>query len=354
MPTTLDASEDALGQPVELGRISRELKKLWKSELGATTRASLINFAVYCEGAEAMRVNTELLNEFTRHHACRAILIGCEPQSDDENVRAWINAHCHLSREGAKQVCCEQVTFAFSGRTKSRIANVLFANLDSDLPLYLWWQGEFSETIDEALWAWVDRLIFDSQSWRNPREQFSILRSSLDRARADLILCDLNWTRSLHLRQALAQMFDHSENRAVLEDLESVTIAHASEFRSTALLLAGWFAAQLGLEPGARRSRDAIEFTTTGGRFVAFHFREETGRSISRCELVSPSGSVQVQRDLAGDFFRVEVRLPGDRIYHHLLPAGSNATTDLLLEEIGGAGRHRVYLKALAAAEEVL
>jgi hypothetical protein len=35
-----------------------------------------------------------------------------------------------------------------------RLTNTLFAHLDSDLPLYLWWQGEFPEPIDETLWAW--------------------------------------------------------------------------------------------------------------------------------------------------------------------------------------------------------
>src|SRR5438045_3330182 len=97
----------ALGMPVELGQIGRELKKLWERDSEVSTRASLINFAVYCEGSEAMQANTQLIMEFTREHACRAILIGYEPGSGEMRIRAWINAHCHLSRAGAKQICCE-------------------------------------------------------------------------------------------------------------------------------------------------------------------------------------------------------------------------------------------------------
>jgi hypothetical protein len=44
MPATLDTSR--LGEPVAIGQISRELKKLWDTGDGAPTRASLMNFAI--------------------------------------------------------------------------------------------------------------------------------------------------------------------------------------------------------------------------------------------------------------------------------------------------------------------
>ena len=99
------------GLPVEIGKIDRALKQLWRDGEGAATRASLINFAVYCEGAEAMAQTTEAISKITQDHACRAILIGLDPTKTDATVQAWILAHCHLSRAGAKQVCCEQITF---------------------------------------------------------------------------------------------------------------------------------------------------------------------------------------------------------------------------------------------------
>ncbi len=351
MPNTLDTT--ALGLPVELGQIGRELKKLWERDGGVSTRASLINFAVYCEGMEAMQANTQLLVGFTRDHACRAILIGSDPNSATAQIHAWINAHCHLSRAGAKQICCEQISFLFEGHTKTRISNVLFSNVDSDLPLYLWWQGEFPDPIDEQLWAGVDRLIFDSQSWQNPRQQFDLLKDSLARTHSRVTLCDLNWTRSLHLRQAIAQMFDHAENLKILETLHTVSITHALGNQSTALLLVGWLAGQLKLT-FVRSEESSYTFSNTGGTPVSFSLQTNEGRSISCCELRSEYGSLQLQRDVAGDFFRVEVQLPGNRIYNHLLPAGSNATESLLTEEIGGGGQHRIYLKALALSEQLL
>ncbi len=351
MPATLDTT--AFGQPVEIGQISRALKKLWETDAGATTRASLVNFAIVCRGLEAMQRNTSIISEFTSQHACRALLAGIEANGSEPKISAWINAHCHLSRAGAKQICCEQISFLFEGHTESRIANTLFANLDSDLPLYLWWQGEFPDPIDETLWASVDRLIYDSQEWTDARQQFSLLQESIDRAQAHLVLCDLNWARSLHLRQALAQMFDHPDNLALLNELETVTIAHAPENRSTALLLTSWFAAQLKLaDPVA--SGTGFTFQRDEAPSVAFHLRPETGRSLSLCELTAGKRSIRLQRDLQGDFFRVEVRLGGASVYQHLLPAGSNATTSLLFWEIGGGGRHHVKRKALAVLSKLL
>lgn len=351
MPATLESA--ALGMPVELGQIGRELKKLWERDSEVSTRASLINFAVYCEGPAAMQANTELIMELTREHACRAILIGYEPASDETRIRAWINAHCHLSHAGAKQICCEQISFLFEGPTKDRIANIVFSNLDSDLPLYFWWQGEFPDPIDEQLWAWVDRLIFDSQSWREPKQQFLLLEDSLARARSRLTLCDLNWTRSLHMRQALSQMFDHPENLVILDDLDEVAIEHAPEYGFTALLLVGWLAAQLKLQL-QHAATNTFSFVGENGHCTRFVLHSEPGRSVGCCNLRAPDGHVEVRREVGGDFFRVEVRLPKARVYHHLLPAGDNATSSLLLEEIGGGGQHKVYLKALAVAQKLL
>ena len=199
-----------LGMPVEIGSMERELKSLWDTGSGSMTRASLINFAIYCEGANCMAENTRLIAELTRDHACRAILIATEPGAGERRVRAWINAHCHISGAGSKQICCEQLTFLLEGDVCEMIPNIVFSHLDSDLPLYLWWRGDFSAHLDAQLWSWVDRLIYDSQKWDDVKAQFARLRTSLADNNPALTLCDLNWTRILQIRRALAQL--HSTN----------------------------------------------------------------------------------------------------------------------------------------------
>ena len=155
MPATTSAYSPGL--PVEVGRIDRELKKLWQQNKGAT-RASLVNLAVYSELPGSLEANTKLVSELTENLACRAIVIAADARPKENRVEAWIGAHCHVSRAGSKQICSEQISFLVQGPCTNLLPNIVFAHLDSDLPLYLWWQGEFHNPIDSQLWSWVDRL----------------------------------------------------------------------------------------------------------------------------------------------------------------------------------------------------
>src|SRR5450432_2832534 len=153
--------------PVEVGKIDRELKKLWEQGDEKMTRASLINLAVYSEAQDSLGKNTQIVAQITEDHACRAIVIAADPSAKEERVEAWIAAHCHVSGAGSKQVCSEQLSFSLAGSFAKLLPNIVFSHLDSDLPFYLWWQGEFHDPMDPQLWTWVDRLIYDSRPWEN-------------------------------------------------------------------------------------------------------------------------------------------------------------------------------------------
>lgn len=343
-----------LGQPVELGQISRELTKLWENLAGSSSRASLVNFAVYCRGVDALESNTQLIAEFTRNHACRAVLLADVPEAaGGQRVQAWINAHCHLNRAGAKQVCCEQITFLLEGASQKLLANILFAHLDSDLPLYLWWQAELPENVNENLWTWVDRLIFDSRAWADPKEQLTRLQALLKTATSRLIPCDLNWTRTLHLRQAAAQMFDHPDNLACISRIEKFTLVHAPGSRSTAVLFAAWVAAQLRWTKESTEAGQWV-FKNPEGRTITCTLQEAAGAEISRCCFNAGEISIDLTRDEGSPFFRAEVQHDGIPQWHHLLPAGSDQPVDLLDEELTTGGRHRVFCKALTVALTLL
>ncbi len=85
MPTDTAPSTPAatFGTPVEIPAIARELKKLWAAD-ETRTRASLINFAIICEGEAAMQDSTELLERFVRNHSFHALLIGINPHFENE------------------------------------------------------------------------------------------------------------------------------------------------------------------------------------------------------------------------------------------------------------------------------
>src|SRR5437764_2189442 len=105
----------SLGQSVEIGKIDKELKKLWHEREGAMTRASLINLAVYSEKPGSLERNTQLIAKITENHACRALVIGASRGSRQDCIEAWVNAHCHVSHAGGKQICSEQISFSLQG-----------------------------------------------------------------------------------------------------------------------------------------------------------------------------------------------------------------------------------------------
>ena len=155
------------------------------------------------------RKNTQLIAGIAQNHACRAIVIGANPGAKENRVEAWISAHCHVSRAGGKQICSEQLSFLLEGPCTNLLPSIVFSHLDSDLPLHLWWQDEFPDPMDPQLWAWVDRLIYDSQTWKNFDAQMRLVETAQNEAKQRIVLCDLNWTRLDKVRLALAQFFDH-------------------------------------------------------------------------------------------------------------------------------------------------
>src|SRR6267378_4690378 len=258
----------SLGLPVEIRKIDHELKKLWQESEGAMTRASLMNLAVYSEGSGSLNKNTQLMAKITENHACRAIVIEADCNAAEDRVHAWISAHCHVSSVGTKQVCSEQISFLLKGGCTTLLPNIVFSHLDSDLPFYLWWQEEFREPMDSQLWAWVDRVIYDSQGWKDFPAQMRLVESAEQEAKQRIVLCDLNWTRLDNERFAVAQFFDHPASHHHFAKIKKVRIDYASGFRSTALLFIGWLAAQLNWRAEKTNGENKLQFVGSSGRKI--------------------------------------------------------------------------------------
>ena len=339
----------SLGLPVQIAAIGRELKRLWAEGGGAKTRASLINLAVYSEAPESLAKNTQIVSEITEDHACRAIVIEANPAWKEDRVEAWINVHCHVSRAGSKQVCSEQLSFLLEGPCARLLPNIVFSQLDSDLPLVLWWQGEFSEPMDAQLWAWVDRVIYDSQTWRDFRTQMRRVETAQAEAKQRIVLCDLNWTRLVQIRLALAQFFDHPASHCHFDDIESIEIEFAPGFRSTALLLAGWFSGQLHWSDAKQSNKGALSFRGEKRNEIKVALKEKEGESIGRCAVRCGSSEFVVAHAENADLLDVAA---GERKCR--MPAGRNDIVRLMSEELMRGGPHRVYLRAMNCVREFL
>ena len=343
----------SLGISVELDQMERELKKLWEESGGTKTRASLVNLAIYSEEADSLARNTELISRVTEQLACRAIVINVNRAAEKDHVEAWINAHCHAGDDRTKQVCSEQLSFHIEGPCVRLLTSIVFSHLDSDLPFYLWWQGEFHDPMDSELWAWVDRLIYDSQAWQDFRAQLRLVKEAQKEARHRVVLCDLNWTRLVPIRMALAQFFDHPAAQHHLTKIDHVEIDFAPGYRSTALLLKGWLAAQLGWNLEKTASDNALQFHDAAGKPVEARLKQKAGEPIGRCVLRDDAKEFSVTHASGADRLDVSWSRRGAEGMHQLMPAGENEPAALMHEELTRGGARLIYLRALEQVRDL-
>ena len=348
------AENVSLGQPVELGKIDTELKKLWREGESAMTRPPLINLAVYSEKPGSLEKNTQLIARITENHACRAIVIGANRSSKDDRVEAWINAHCHMTRAGSKQICSEQLSFSLEGPCVKLLPSIVFSHLDSDLPLYLWWQDDFPEKMDPQLWAWIDRLIFDSQIWKNFDEQMRRVETAQHEARQRIVLCDLNWTRLDKVRYAIAQFFDHPASHHHFTEMENMTVDFAPGFKSSAILLIGWLAAQLNWKTDQQSMNGSCRFLDSTNRKIDIELRERSGPPIGEVVLNSDTVKFAVRPAQCGDLLEICRSGEKETAHSQMMPAQSNDPVDLMTQELLRGGPHRVYLRAVNAVRSLL
>lgn len=342
-----------LGLEVELAQIPAQLKALWDSD--SRTRASLLNFVVYCQDTAAFEANTSLISRFVRNHACRAILLGDCPAHDHPKVTAWVQAHCRITKAGAGEVCSEQITILAEGMSPEGVSNALLSNLDYDLPLSLWWQGALPSNGPSPLWVRVDRLLFDSQDWHNPLESLARLQRIRAGANAQMAVADLNWTRTLGFRQALAECFDGAVTRPALNRILHVEIHHAAGSLSTAYLLVSWLAAQLGWTVVQRGTRPLV-FTSASGATIQCQLAADdppTEASLTRVMVRGDGFELEVSREHSAPLLLASLVM-GDKTTTAHYPAGNSGIESLLTEELIPGVKHRVYLKALRVFETLL
>ena len=350
MPATLDIDLSILGQEVPLGRVDRELKKLWDSD-EAKTRASLMNFAIYSENVADLERNNKLLEQITSEHACRAMLILFQPGGPEPKARAWINALCR-PYQGKQVVCSEQLSFFLEGGNAAQVQNIVFAHLDSDLPLAVWWQGDLTSNFEERFYSEIDRLFIDSAEWKDPQAEFEMLEEAHDGKTSDFEVHDLSWTRSHFLRSALAGCFQDAVALSKLPHVEQIEITHAPGQRLAALLLAAWIAVRLGytVDPGGK----AIRFVKREGGTVRLALREGvSGCSLQQLALTGPDLRAEVRRDPASVFVHVCASC-GSHAHEEVLPADSETEAELISSQLSRAHGTSLYIDMVPMLRQML
>lgn len=341
---TLDTS--LLGEEVPLAKLDKAVRALWADESGGgKTRASLMNFAIYSEDLSSLENNTQLLASIAREHSCRALLILNDPEAETMSTRAWITAHCQLY-DGKRSVCCEQLSFLLEGGGADRVRNVVFSNLESDLPLVLWWQGELTERLDERFCSVLDGLIVDSSHWKDAAGSLRRILAARDARKTHFTLGDLSWMRSHVMRVTLAAAF---QNRTLLASLPGMTklgIVHAPGYRAAGLLVAAWIGKQLHAK--LKRSGSAMSFERPGAATMSIELSEgeANGCPLQSLELSGPDASVTVTRECGSGFVHART-IQSDAEREEVQPAPRDNDADLIVEQLSRFGGTTRYFEAM-------
>jgi len=364
--TILDNSNSSeldpiLGQEVAIGSIDAELRKLWAVDK-ARTNACLINFAFYSEQKGSLTLNSRIVSELTRDHACRALLIEMDRSASQPSLRAWVTAHCHLS-QGKKSVCCEQIAFALTGVSRGRLRNTVFAHLSSDLPLILWWQGELSPIFEERLYSVIDRFVFDSSSWSNPQASFTIIDQAVHGSKRPLVIQDLAWTRTYQYRLALASLFDDPLAQQNLSHISQIEITHHPLHRNSALQLLSWLATQAVWRQGLELQ---LAVSHNQAQKESYHFEHKTGESIKATLISDEQAAPIAQLSITGGPMSLVVNrepssahiymrlIVGDHITETLAPAGCDDCAMLIGDQLARGGKNSLFLKILPLFQNLL
>lgn len=331
--TLYDSDLGLLGLETPISRIDRSLKQLWEGD-EAKTRASLINLAIYTEDSGALAANNDVLEHVAAQHACRALLILALPQVQPPRARAWIQALCR-PYQGKQTVCSEQLSFVLEGGGAAQVQNIVFAHLDSDLPLVVWWQADLTKNFEERFYSRIDTLIIDSSRWTDPARQFDALLAAMGAETADFDVRDLAWTRSHFMRTALASCFQDAAALQNLSKLRVIRITHLRGQRTSALLLAAWINQRLQ----TTLSLELIE--------------KDSGPALQSLVLEGDGVRGEVRRDCDSQFVQVCTTC-GEHNHQELLPADVDSDAELVSEQLSRFHGSTLYSDMLPFVRSML
>jgi hypothetical protein len=167
-----------------------------------------------------------------------------------------------------------------------------------------------------------------------------------------MIWADLNWTRTLAMRQALAQCYDTPDCLPHLSQIKTVRIEHSPESQRTALLLGCWLAAQLGWT-ATESSHSHVDFRSRSHAPVRLELRAKPGAPLSSIFLESSDFQIFVSRHSGTSLLRADIRKNNILVRESSFSAGPADVLGLLSAEMIPGSRHPVYQRALSIAQAI-
>ncbi len=344
------------GGRMSVGQIEHELGKLRTNEDGTLAlRSSVLNLIVVTDEESAPEI-TDSVSKLAGRHPARAVVFISDPEGES-NVDVGISAFCH-ARGGGAQVCAEQVTIHAEGAPAMHLESLAGPLLIPDLPVYLWYPGEFSPRSPgfAAMAELADRVIVDSAATESQESCLREIATLVEDPEMPAI-GDLQWVGLSPWRSLLADTFGAPERAGDLEKIESAEVLYAPGGENRALLLVGWLASTLGWKP-ERASRNgegqSIEFSGPSGDISVVLSPDSPDARLRRIRLYSEEYSFQVSRHRELSHVRTTVMRGDELLAERTVHLGTFDLGVLVGEELQYRGRDETYEGSLRAAVEIL
>src|SRR5687767_1560371 len=325
---------------MSVGQIERELGKLRTNDDGTLAlRSSVLNLIVVTDEDSAQEI-TNSVSRLAGRHPARAVVFIADPEGES-NVDVRLSAFCNV-RGGGAQVCAEQVTIHAEGPPARHLESFAGPLLIPDLPVFLWYPGEFSPRSPEfaAMADLADRIIVDSAASEGYEACLREIAALIEDP-ATPAIGDLQWVGLSPWRSLLADTFGAPERAGELEKIERAEVLYAPGGENRALLLVGWLASTLGWKPESTSEKGEgqnIRFSGLSGDITVHLSPDSPDARLRRIRLYSEDYSFQVSRHRALSEVRTTVMRGEDLLAERTVHIGSFDLGVLVGEEMGYRG----------------
>ena len=293
--------------------IERELSSLWKPQTEGPTpdstsvsRIVLGNVIWIGTANQADRTRAVILKVLPKY-PCRLFLLEYQPDNNDAEVRATVNAQCFVPKKGEPPVCCEYIQMTFGPASAKHLNGCVTPLLLAELQTVLWQSlGDVELKQLQDIKGYADRTIHQASLSAKPS---AMLKQMIASNRSEF---DLSWFRMRPIREQVAAFFDDPAASFNLAKVSSVRINAFQRTEGSTLpelmgaLFVGWLAARLKWQP-------------IGGTEAAYHFKSPSGIIDVRIDKKPPtpdSGSLNLSTiqlaSQAGETFEVAMESQDD------------------------------------------
>jgi len=352
-----EARQSPGGGAMTVDQVERELGKLRMNEDGTLAlRSSVLNLVVVTDEESAPEI-TQSVSKLAGQYPSRAIVLISDPEGET-NVDIGISAFCNVRGGGGSQVCAEQITIHAEGPPAEHLESFAGPLLVPDLPVYLWYPGEFSSDSPEfsGMARLANRVILDSARSEDREQSLRQIAALLDDPEMPAI-GDLQWVGLSPWRSLTADMFSFSGRAEELKKLHTVEVLYAPGVECRAFLFAGWLASTLGWKAeSAVRDGEVHRFNLSSpSGEVSFEMSPSSPDArLRRVRFHSDDYSFQVSRHKEISDARTTIMKGDELLAERTVHLGSFDLGVMVGEELKYRGHDKMYDAALRTAVEML